>query len=380
MGARTPAAVGRARSRPCSSAVDVVFTRHERLWQESKQEAIQALSAGFADKMARVTHELQARDATVHSISRYFEQLVADLTDKSTSRPEDAPDELPALHRAARIVPGPRAARTLVCGRAGRYHRLQVVQRRTRACRRRPHHRARRANLLREQVRSDDLLAQERPGAEPRELHARLGGDEFCFLIPDLAEYHQAYAVAERFREAVERYDWTTEDARLAVQPVRVDVGVVCLRLGPGRGTSLRGAPARRPARSARRQADVRSEGRPRQSHLPYVRTRVLEGELVDVAGGRPRTRATSRLSEADRLRRTGCLRGRAVLPSRSPHGGYSSMVRAPVCGTGGCGFNPRYPPHFALLIHAPSLNVVCLASGLPCSTFVHVMTPPFGA
>ena len=33
------------------TAIDAVFTRHERLWQESKQEAIQALSAGFAEKM-----------------------------------------------------------------------------------------------------------------------------------------------------------------------------------------------------------------------------------------------------------------------------------------------------------------------------------------
>ena len=41
-----------------------------------------------------------------------------------------------------------------------------------------------------------------------------------------------AYAIAERFREAVERYDWTLEDRRLAAQPVRVDVGVVCLWLG----------------------------------------------------------------------------------------------------------------------------------------------------
>src|SRR5512142_2081897 len=64
------------------NAIDAVFTRHERLWQESKHEAIQALSAGFADKMARVKTELSARDATVSSISRYFEALVADLTDR----------------------------------------------------------------------------------------------------------------------------------------------------------------------------------------------------------------------------------------------------------------------------------------------------------
>src|SRR5262249_28494767 len=110
------------------------------------------------------------------------------------------------------------------------------------------------AQLLREQVRSDDVIAQERASGpvlnrqtrpdvassrsddtileRHQDLHAPFGGDEFCFLIPDLAEYRQAYIVAERFREAVERYDWTTEDPRLEVQPVRVDVGVVCLCLG----------------------------------------------------------------------------------------------------------------------------------------------------
>src|SRR5436305_1674969 len=70
------------------NAIDTVFTRHERLWQESKHEAIQALSAGFADKTARVKRELLAKDATVSSISRYFEALVADLTDKSHRDPK----------------------------------------------------------------------------------------------------------------------------------------------------------------------------------------------------------------------------------------------------------------------------------------------------
>src|SRR6266498_5705025 len=69
-------------------AIDTVFVRHERLWQESKQEAIQALSAGFADKMTRVTHELSARDATVSSIAIYFENLVAELTEKSQRDPK----------------------------------------------------------------------------------------------------------------------------------------------------------------------------------------------------------------------------------------------------------------------------------------------------
>ena len=54
-------------------AMDQVFLRHERLWQQSKQEAIQAVSTGFGERMNRLRDELQARDATVSSIARYFE-------------------------------------------------------------------------------------------------------------------------------------------------------------------------------------------------------------------------------------------------------------------------------------------------------------------
>lgn len=264
------------------SAVDVVFTRHERLWQESKQEAVQALSSGFADKMARVTHELQARDATVQSISRYFEQLVADLTDKSNRDPKT---RLMNFRRFTEQLES-----FLALEQRGRWCAVGLVDitgfkwyndALGHAVGDRIIERV--ANLLREQVRSDDLLAQERPGAEPRELHARLGGDEFCFLIPDLAEYHQAYAVAERFREAVERYAWTTEDVRLAVQPVRVDVGVVCLRLGR---VAERRFVARRLAAQLIHRADklmYEAKG-DRASHIYLTRARVLEGELVDLA------------------------------------------------------------------------------------------------
>jgi diguanylate cyclase (GGDEF)-like protein len=268
------------------ASIDAVFTRHERLWQESKHEAIQALSAGFADKMSRVTHELQAKDATVHSISRYFEQLVADLTEQVTPGPENQADEFRPVHRAARVVPGSRAARPWCAvglvditgfkwynDALGHAVGDRIIERV--------------ANLLREQVRSEDLLAQDRPGTEPRELHARLGGDEFCFLIPDLAEYHQAYAVAERFREAVDRFAWTTEDMRLAVQPVHVDVGVVCLRLGR---VAERRFVARRLAADLIQRADklmYEAKGE-RASHIYLVRARVDDGELVDLTNDDP--------------------------------------------------------------------------------------------
>jgi GGDEF domain-containing protein len=269
------------------SAIDAVFTRHERLWQESKHEAIQALSAGFADKMSRVKDELQAKDATVSSISRYFEQLVADLTDKSHRDPKT---KLMNFGRFSEQLES-----FLALEQRGRWCAVGLVDisgfkwyndALGHAVGDRIIERV--AHLLREQVRSDDLIAQERPssssGRESRspDLHARFGGDEFCFLIPDLAEYSQAYAVAERFREAVERYDWTTEDRRLAVQPVRADVGVVCLWLG--RVADRRFIARRLSAALIQRADKVMYEAKgERASHIYLVRVKVVDGELVEI-------------------------------------------------------------------------------------------------
>lgn len=264
------------------AAIDAVFTRHERLWQESKHEAIQALAAGFADKMARVQDELSARDATVSSISRYFEQLVADLTDKSHRDPKTK------LMNFGRFTE--QLESFLALEQRGRWCGVGLVDitgfkwyndALGHAVGDRIIERV--AYLLREQVRSDDLLAQERPdSARAEDLHARFGGDEFCFLVPDLAEYHQAYAIGERFREAVERYDWTLEDRRLAVQPVRVDVGVVCLWLGR---VADRRFVARRLAAQLIQRADklmYEAKGE-RASHIYLVRARIENGELAEI-------------------------------------------------------------------------------------------------
>src|SRR5436305_8711966 len=160
------------------AAIDTVFTRHERLWQESKQEAIQALSAGFADKMARVKTELSAKDATVSSISRYFEALVADLTDKSHRDPKTK------LMNFARFTE--QLESFLALEQRGRWSAVGLVDitgfkwyndALGHAVGDRIIERV--AALLREQVRTDDLLAQERPSAQqPRakDLHARFGG------------------------------------------------------------------------------------------------------------------------------------------------------------------------------------------------------------
>jgi diguanylate cyclase (GGDEF)-like protein len=262
-------------------AVDAVFTRHERLWQESKHEAIQALSAGFAEKMARVTHELHAKDATVSSISSYFEQLVADLTDKSQRDPKTK------LMNFARFTD--QLESFLALEQRGRWCAVGLVD----ITQFKWYNDAlghpvgdriilRVAQLLREQVRSEDLVAQERPGLHVRELHARFGGDEFCFLIPELAEEQQAYAIGERFREAVARYDWRTEDTRLAEKPPGVDVGVVCLELGP---VAERRFIARQLADGLIRRADeLMYEAKGQNArHIHFMRVRVEREALIDL-------------------------------------------------------------------------------------------------
>src|ERR1041384_690697 len=212
-------------------AIDGVFQQHERLWQQSKQDAIQAVSAGLSERMTRMREELLARDAPVSSIARYFEDLVADLTDRVHRDPKTR------LMNFKRFIEQVEAF--LALEQRGRWCAIGLVDINSfKWYNDTLGHAAgdkiidRVARLLREQVRSDDLIAQEAVDVRAnQDLHARFGGDEFCFLIPDLDECRAAWVIAERFREAVERYDWTADDPRLADKPVRVDVGIVCLML-----------------------------------------------------------------------------------------------------------------------------------------------------
>src|SRR5688572_16405607 len=263
-------------------AIDSVFLQHERLWQQSKQEAIQAVAAGFTERLNRMRNELSARDATVSSISHYFEDLVADLTDRVHRDPKtrlmnfrrfvDQLEAFLALEQRTRWC-----AVGLVDITSFKWYNDtlghavgdKIIDRV--------------ARLLREQVRGDDLIAQESLDQRgSQELHARFGGDEFCFLIPDLDEFSAAWVIAERFREAVERYDWSVEDPRLAEKPVNVDVGIVCLLLGP---VGERRPIARKLAHDLLARADklmyeTKSEG---ASQIHPIRVEVRDGELVEL-------------------------------------------------------------------------------------------------
>jgi diguanylate cyclase (GGDEF)-like protein len=264
-----------------NAAIDAVVTRQERLWQQSKEDAIKAVMEGFAERMTALKKELMERDETVANISHYFERLVGELTDKTRRDPKtklmnfgrfmEQLESFLALEQRTRWcavglvdITGFKWYNDALGHAVGD----RIIERV--------------ATILGEQIRSDDLIAQESGRGRARDLHARLGGDEFCFLIPDLADYGVAWLIAERFRDAVERHDWPREDPRLQVHPVRVDVGVVCLLMGP---VTERRQIARRLAKEMLDRADklmYDAKGE-RASHAFTTRVRLEHGEVVEI-------------------------------------------------------------------------------------------------
>jgi diguanylate cyclase (GGDEF)-like protein len=211
-----------------ATSLGVVFERQRRLWQESKHEAVQALSSGFAHKAARLHSQILAREATVSNVARYFEEIVAELTEKANRDPktklmnfnrfmERLESYLAIEQRASWCAAGVVDITSFkwyndTLGHAAGDRIIDRV-----------------ARLLDEQIRSRDLIAKD---VASRDLHARFGGDEFSFLLTDLPGVEAAVGVADRFRRAVASYSWQELHPTLATRPVVVDVGLVCLQLG----------------------------------------------------------------------------------------------------------------------------------------------------
>jgi diguanylate cyclase (GGDEF)-like protein len=211
-------------------AVDRIFIRHEQLWQASKQDAMRAMSQGFADQLARLRHQLAAKETTVTNISEYFENLVSSLNEKAGRDAKTNLLNFPRFEEALTILLATdrRISRCAVglidiarfkwyndtCGHMAGDRIIETV-----------------SMLLRKHMRDHDLVAKE-PDADDHAMHARFGGDEFCFLIADVADVKQINTICRRFSEAVSDYDWMAVDSRLAQNPVRVDIGVACLELG----------------------------------------------------------------------------------------------------------------------------------------------------
>ena len=260
--------------------VEDVLVRQRQLVEESKHDAIRALSEGFAEKMERLQHQLTEKDVTVSNIARYFEEVVADLTDKSHRDPKTKLLNFDwFMERVESFLAVEQRVRWCGVGvvdinsfkwyndNLGHAVGDRIIEGV--------------AQILADQIRSQDFLAVER--SQGRDLHARFGGDEFCFLIPDLPGCSQATEIAERFKRAVESHDWSREDCRLGARPVRVDVGVVCLRMGP---IGERRGFARKLAAELIQRADTlmyEAKGR-KSEHVHFTAVRVGNGHLRDLA------------------------------------------------------------------------------------------------
>jgi diguanylate cyclase (GGDEF)-like protein len=267
-------------------AVELVLASQRQLVEESKRDAIEALTEGFTAKLARLQAQLSEKDVTVSNVARYFEEVVADLTDKSHRDPKTKLLNFNwFMERFESYLAVEQRVRWCSVGVVDitsfkRYNDTfghavgdQIIERV--------------ARILADQIRSDDFLAVERR-AEARDLHARFGGDEFCFLIPQLPGCVEAAEIAERFRQAVRKHDWSKEDGRLADNPVSVDVGVVCLRMGPvaeRRGTA-RSLAAELIQRADRLMYEAKSR---RSDHVHITAVAVEGGAIVDITEGRQR-------------------------------------------------------------------------------------------
>ena len=259
--------------------VDAVMARQRQLVEESKHDAIRALSEGFAAKMERLQRQLTEKDVTVSNIARYFEDVVAELTDKSHRDPKTKLLNFDwFMERVESFLAVEQRVRWCGVGvvdinsfkwyndNLGHAVGDKIIEGV--------------ARILADQIRSQDFLAMER--GEGRDLHARFGGDEFCFLIPDLPGCGQAVDIAGRFKRAVESHDWSKEERKLISRPVNVDVGVVCLRLGP---VSERRGVARKLAAELIQRADklmYDAKGR-KSEHVHCTGVAVEDGHLVDI-------------------------------------------------------------------------------------------------
>jgi diguanylate cyclase (GGDEF)-like protein len=268
--------------------IDSVMASQRQLIEESKHDAIRALSEGFAAKMERLQRQLTEKDITVSNIARYFEEVVADLTEKSHRDPKTKLLNFDwFMERVESFLAVEQRVRWCGLGvvdinsfkwyndTLGHATGDRIIERV--------------ANILSDQIRSDDILALERAG-DARDLHARFGGDEFCFLIPDLPGCEEAAEIANRFKQAVERHDWSRDDRRLVSRPVHVDVGIVCLHLGPvaeRRGVARKLA-AELIQRADKLMYDAKSE---RSPHVHTAAVRVGDGELIEMPGEFARAR-----------------------------------------------------------------------------------------
>jgi GGDEF domain-containing protein len=278
---------------------DHFLAHRDKESEQSKQEAIQAVMAGLARKIHQLKKDLTTRDQSYEEI---IAELIESLNKDSITQLLNRRRFIEKLERYFSIEqPGEFCGIGIVdvdfmktyndtLGHAVGDKILEEVGR-----------------LLRETARSDSSIAylEEQRGFErrklarevsaeeerrheerrqidapPQELHARYGGDEYSFLIPNLNSFEACERAAERFRYAIQEYDWTTVDSRLAARPVEVSVGAVCFRLG---SAAVRRSMTQELSQMLLKKADERMYKAKHQSRVDAVCMHLEGSQLVEI-------------------------------------------------------------------------------------------------
>lgn len=259
--------------------------------KDTKLMALQTQSKSFFEKVTRLHRQLSISGDK--ELAESFQDVLAELTDQSHRDAGTTLQRLPwFMERLERFLGFERRHQWCAVGlvdianfkwyndTVGRLVGDRIIERV--------------ARILAEQIRSDDLLTGECLTPDclgAQDLRTRFGGDEFCFLIPDVFSFNEACGIAQRFKTVVERYDWGAEHEALAERPVRVDVGMVCVQLGP---LPERQSHAGQFAAELVQRADQLTHAA-KDEHAPTVRAlalRVHRGELIELFGWESAARA----------------------------------------------------------------------------------------
>jgi len=274
-----------------STACESVIARQRDRLKDAKLKALRTQSRNFIEKVIRLQRQLST---TGHKeMTESFDDVLSELTDQSRRNPKSR-----LLHfrwfmqGLERFLGFERRHQWCAVGLVdianfewynetiGRPAGDRIIERV--------------ARILAEQIRSDDLLTGECQTPYERgdrDLHARFGGDEFCFLIPDVFSFNAACGIAQRFKSVVERHDWASEHEALAAHPVFVNVGMVCVQLGPLPKRQLYAArfATELVQRADQLMATVKNEETPTVRALAL---RVHNGELIELFGWESAARA----------------------------------------------------------------------------------------
>ena len=272
-------------------ACEAVIARQRDRVNDAKLKALHTQAKDFIEKVTTLQRQLSTTGEK--EMAESFDDVLSELTDQSHRDPKTALLHFPwFMERLKRFLGFERRHQWCAVGlvdianfkwyndTVGHLVGDRIIERV--------------AHILAEQIRSDDLLTGQCQTPDYRgehDLHARFGGDEFCFLIPDVFSFNEACGIAHRFKTVIEGHDWAAEHEALAEHPVFVDVGMVCVQLGPLPKRQLYAGQFA--AELVQRAAQLMHAAK--KEHATTVRAlalRVHNGELIELFGWESAARA----------------------------------------------------------------------------------------